>query len=579
MKNLIISAMMLGASATVMASPADVIKLNQVGYYPNQEKIVVVEGNKTSKIIVTNEKGEKVMTAKRLCVTTSPISGKKRSTFDLSSIKEEGTYTITAGKESMTMTVKDNALTDLSEASIKSFYYQRSGMALTKEYAGKWARPAAHPDTHVMIHPAAASANRPAGTIISSPKGWYDAGDYNKYTTNSSFAMGVMYGMYELVPEYYNNLKVNIPEKNNSTPDLLDENMYNLEWLFTMQDVDGGCYHKLTTPSFEGFIKPSDCKQQRYMTFKSVTGTFEFAALMAKAARIYAGSQDYPGTDIRAINAARMAYEWAKKNPDALYHQNDLNKQYDPDVTTGAYDDEDFKGEQFWAAVELYLTTGEAQYLNDAKALAPNEYSLPVWGETSMLGAYALMGAKSISEEAKPLYEQQKALLLNYVNTICSGNIAQTSFYAPYGNKNEDFMWGSLSEGFGAQGLAMLYAYHITGNQEYYKMAQRDLDAILGRNATGYCYVTGFGVKSPMNPHHRISASDGIDEPVPGLIVGGPNAGQQDKGFGIEYPSNAGDESYADVLGSYASNEIAINWNATLVALLGGIEGMNPTKK
>jgi len=83
------------------------------------------------------------------------------------------------------------------------------------------------------------------------------------------------------------------------------------------------------------------------------------------------------------------------------------------------------------------------------------------------------------------------------------------------------------------------------------------MDYILGRNATGYCYVTGFGVKSPVNPHHRLSASDDMEEPLPGFLVGGPNPGKQD---GCEYPSDIPDECYADVLASYASNEVAINW-------------------
>ena len=73
-----------------------------------------------------------------------------------------------------------------------------------------------------------------------------------------------------------------------------------------------------------------------------------------------------------------------------------------------------------------------------------------------------------------------------------------------------------------------------------------------------------------MHPHHRISAADGIDAPFPGMLVGGPNPGQNDKRDmkTAVYPSNVADESYIDSDESYASNEIAINWNASLVAFL-----------
>ena len=97
------------------------------------------------------------------------------------------------------------------------------------------------------------------------------------------------------------------------------------------------------------------------------------------------------------------------------------------------------------------------------------------------------------------------------------------------------------------------------------------MDYLLGRNATGYCYITGFGVKSPLHPHHRLSASDAVEAPIQGLLVGGPNPAQQDK---ADYPSNLPDESYSDTLPSYASNEIAINWSAALVALASSLDAL-----
>ena len=115
----------------------------------------------------------------------------------------------------------------------------------------------------------------------------------------------------------------------------------------------------------------------------------------------------------------------------------------------------------------------------------------------------------------------------------------------------------------------MLYADKYLTAGKYRKPALMNADYLLGRNPLGYCYVTGFGSKSPMHPHHRISQADGIDDPFPGLLVGGPNPGQQDKDDKtFTYPSKWPDESYADHAASYASNEIALNWNASLVAML-----------
>lgn len=152
---------------------------------------------------------------------------------------------------------------------------------------------AGHQNTAVIVHPSAASSAVPSGTIISSPYGWYDAGDYNKYTVNSAYSIGLMLAVYEQNKDYFAKLNTNIPESNNTTPDILDEMMFNLKWLLTMQDPsDGGVYHKLTTPHFENFIMPDKCHQPRYIV--DVTGTLDFAACMAQAARLIQGSKDYP---------------------------------------------------------------------------------------------------------------------------------------------------------------------------------------------------------------------------------------------------------------------------------------------
>ena len=80
--------------------------------------------------------------------------------------------------------------------------------------------------------------------------------------------------------------------------------------------------------------------------------------------------------------------------------------------------------------------------------------------------------------------------------------------------------------------------------------------------------MTGFGSQRVMHPHQRISAADGIEAPLPGFLAGGANSGKQDANQVPPYAESP-DECYQDHVDSYASNEIAINWNAYLVSLLG----------
>ncbi len=543
---------------------SNLIRFNQLGFYPTEEKIAIVVSEKVAGEtyqIRNSQTNEIVKSANISTVRSSIFSDKKTCAISFDDLTTPGSYLIEIPSigYSSPFIIKENLLKEIALAGQKAFYYQRMSMPIEEQFAGIWNRPSGHPDNDVMIHASAASDVRPEGTIISSTKGWYDAGDYNKYIVNSGFTLGVLLSLYEDFPEYIDRQNTNIPESGNNTPDLLDEIYWNIAWMLTMQDPnDGGVYHKLTTPRFEGFIKPTECKQQRYVVAKSVTAALDFAASMAQASRIYKTfEQDYPGLSEKMINAARRAFEWAKKNPEAYYKQDELNKQYKPAISTGTYGDNNARDEFFWAAVEIYITTKDQNYLKIAEQCQPDRYILPVWSDIGGLGNLSLIRfADNLDGRGKELVKKMKAQLLHYADSALQGY--ETSPYnSPYGRDAKDFFWGCNSDAASNQGMTFIYAWKLTDDNKYLTAALHNMDYILGRNATGYCYVTGYGTNSTKNPHHRLSVSDDIKEPIPGFLAGGPNPGKQDN---CNYPSDIPDECYADVTPSYASNEIAINW-------------------
>ena len=573
--------MMLVACIALGVQAQDAVQLrrNQVGCYPEQEKVVVVEGtNPGKKIRITTPDG-KVVKAKSVRKAVSPLSGKTRYVVDLGNLSATGDYQVALGNESCVLHVSKQAYHDIATSALRLFYLIRSGIVI--EQGGVYNRPLGHADTHVLVHNSAASALRPAGTVISSPYGWYDAGDYNKYVVNSAFSQGLMFAVYEQQRDYFDKLKTHIPESDNATPDFLDEMMFNLKWLMTMQDPqDGGVYHKLTTPNFEGFVMPTACKQTRYVVQKSVTATLDFAAVMADAARLFEPyQQDYPGFTAQAAAMAERAYQWAQSNPTVFYRQRLLK---DPAVTTGEYGDGSARDEFFWAATALYRLTGKQTYLDDALQYKPQQFTTPTWGNVASLGAFewmthnhALTDPNAQPQAAWDLGGDMYLQLYDYCDEAVKG-VDESSFQSPYGNKAKDFGWGCLAEFCCCQSIALLFAESMQSNTKYRRYAFQNADYLLGRNATGYCFVTGFGDKSPMHPHHRPSAADNVEAPFPGMLVGGPNPGQQDRrSMKAQYPSNVPDESYIDDAESYASNEIAINWNASLVAFLCWLDALD----
>lgn len=540
----------------------DYFRFNQLGFYTSQEKIAVIDTLVSGEFYVKESISDKIVFKGIISdPRSSSFSNKKTVLLSFNELNSPGIYYLEIPKvaKSLPFEIKDTLLYDLGKASLKAFYYQRSGIAIESKYAGKWVRPEGHSDNKVLIHSSAATSKRPAGTSIISSKGWYDAGDYNKYIVNSGFTVGMLLSLYEDYPKYAKDISVNIPESKNNTPDLLDEIWWNLDWMLSMQDpTDGGVYHKLTTPSFEGMIKPSDCKQQRYVIEKSVTATLDFAASMAQGSRVFKSfDSDYPGASAKMLQAALKAFDWALKHPDALYNQQKMNEMYKPEVTTGGYEDRSSEDELFWAATELFISTGDAKFFKIIKQNSPDSFKLPVWSNVYGLGALSLIRhSRNLGTEGELIASLMGNQLVTYADSCLKG-VELAPYAASYGRSKRDFFWGCNSDKASNQGIAFLYAYQLTKDKRYLSNALCNMEYLLGRNATGYCYITGFGTKSPHNPHHRLSASDEIEEPLPGFLVGGPNPGRQDK---CEYPSDIPDESYVDLLPSYASNEVAINW-------------------
>jgi endoglucanase len=117
--------------------------------------------------------------------------------------------------------------------------------------------------------------------------------------------------------------------------------------------------------------------------------------------------------------------------------------------------------------------------------------------------------------------------------------------------------------------------YLITGEKGYLNLAVSSMDYVLGRNATGYCFVTGFGTQKAMNPHHRVSFADGVVDPVPGWLIGGPNTNAQNDCGAALYPTSTYVAiAYLDNVCSYSTNEVAINWNGPLVFVTGALEAL-----
>lgn len=554
------------------------IQLNQSGFYPYAPKVAVVTAPVSNPHFYIIKERDTVFRGMLSEEKTSAWSATKTRIADFSALTTPGSYRIfvsgvrpvnsTSPGDSRSFIIGNEIHHAVGVASLKGYYYQRSDMPLEERFAGKWHRPAGHPDTLVLVHAGAASPSRPEGTVIATPGGWYDAGDYNKYIVNSGITMGTLLSAYEDFPDYFKQLKTNIPESTDAIPDILNEVMYNLRWMLTMQDpADGGVYNKCTNAVFDGMVMPGVTKAPRYVVAKGTAATLDFAAVAAQAARVL--KPFTPQLADSCSKAAAKAWGWAKQFPALPYDQDKLNKIYAPAVTTGPYGDRYFSDEWLWAAAELYLTIRDPQYFEVIQQHMSDKIKLPDWADVAMLGYYSFLRSKDLPANTNATVTLMRTRVLELAKTYIE-KAGSSAFRTVMGQTAHDFIWGSNSVAAN-EGVLLLNAYRLTRDRKYIDGALTNLDYLLGRNATHYSFLTGTGTQSPMHPHHRPSVADGITDPVPGLLVAGPNPGMQDK---VRYEFTAPETAYIDHDQAYASNEIAINWNAPMVYLVNAIEAL-----
>ena len=575
MVRMIITIMLLAAPSASGQDGSDRIRVNQVGFHPSAPKVAAVVGARGTEFYLTTPDGaDTLLTAALDEERYWDASGERVRLADFSEIRRPGIWRLHVPGTGVSHAIRidSGVLRTVSVAALKAYYYQRASTELRDEHAGRWSRPAGHPDDHVLVHASAATAVRPTGTAIASPRGWYDAGDYNKYVVNSGISTWTLLAAFEHYPDYFATIDTNIPESANGLPDLLDEVLWNVRWMLTMQDPgDGGVYHKLTHANFSGAVMPHEATAPRYVVQKGTAATLNFAAVMAQASRVLAPFRaELGGLADSTRSAALNAWRWARANPDSSYRQSALNRAFDPDVVTGAYGDSNFLDEFRWAAAELAITLEADSFLTIASPLdeAPR---VPSWPNVGSLGWFSMVHHRAALAAAIDT-AGMVSRLLTFADELVARREA-AAYRVVMGQEATDFVWGSNSVAAN-QSLVLLQAFRATRDSTWLWAALDNVDYLLGRNATGHSFLTGFGVRSPRHPHHRPSEADGIAEPVPGLLAGGPQPGGHDVGTESwqceDYRTEAA-KSWVDDWCSYATNEVTINWNAPLVYVAGGL--------
>jgi len=574
------------------------ILVNQVGYFANLAKLATLRADAKQQLDwkLFAADGHEAAYGKSQPVGFDAPSGDVVHLIDFTAFKGTGRgFTLTVGTDrSRPFDIGAGIYRKLKYDALSYFYHNRSGIEIAMPFAGgaQWARPAGHlSDATVPCLP-----NSGCSYDLDVAGGWYDAGDHGKYVVNGGISVWTLLNLYERSQFIGKSTAavadgtMNIPERQNGVPDLLDEARWELEFLLKMQVPDGQpmagmVHHKIHDKEWTALgLAPHEDPKPRFLYPVSTAATLNLAAVAAQAGRIWKTID--PKFSARCIAASEKAWNAAVANPAVLAKAGGAGG--------GPYTDRYLDDEFYWAAAELFISTkrtpyrqfliASPHYLKVNPRLRGGEgEGLPssmTWQEVAALGTLSL----AVVPGALPAADQKIAR--NAVVAAADSYLAilkQRPFRVPidWGKENRS-PWGSNS--FLLNNLIVLgLAGDFTDARKYLNAVVAGMDYILGRNAMDQSYVTGYGSKPLMNPHHRFWAyqsNNKFPHAPPGAVSGGPNSGLQDPYVkAANMVDCAPDKCFADNIEAWSVNEVTINWNAPLAWVLFYLDEKGPAAK
>ncbi len=554
--------------------PLPGVRVNQVGYLPGFAKTATVVSSSPGPLDwqLLNPAGKVGASGKTRPFGDDRSSGDTVHIVDFSSVTSVGkAWKLRVGTdESDPFEIGPDVYRRLKYDALAFFYLQRSGVEIKMPYAGSAAyeRPPGHLGDKSV--PCAPEARCSYSLDVSG--GWYDAGDHGKYVTNSGISVWTLQNQHETLARFgatvsdFADGKLNIPDAGNGRSDLLDEARFNLEFMLKMQVPAGQpgagmVHHKIHGERWSDLpTLPHEDKIKRYLRPISTGATLDLAATAAQGARLWQKLD--PAFATKCLTAAEWAFATAKKTP--------IVRAEGEVKGGGAYGDGDLTDNFYWAAAELFITTGKAVYrdeLSRSKYHAPRPNPMTSgnlgWDHSAPLGKISLavvpstLGEAEIADQRRQMVEAADRFL---------ATIEKRGYRMPLAS-DSSYTWGS-NVGVMNAAIVLGLAHYFTKDVKYANGAIECMNYMLGRNPMAFSYVAGYGTRAMRNPHHRIWSHQKdarLPEAPPGAVSGGPNSMLQDPYIRKLGKSGCPPQTcYVDHIESYSTNEVAINWNAPL---------------
>ncbi len=560
--------------------PSKNIIIDQFGYLPGSKKIAIIKNPVvgfdkeetfipgTNYELIDKKTSQPVYSATPVAWKSGSVdesSGDKVWQFDFSEVTVTGTYyvlDVDNNRRSFEFQISPGVYNEVLKQAVRSFFYQRAGFKKEAQYAGDgWADGASHigplQDKDCRLF----SDKNNAATSRDLSGGWYDAGDYNKYTSwTANYVVEMMKAYLERPEAWADNY--NLPESGNGIPDLLDEATWGINNLLRLQEEDGSV---LSIVGESHASPPSAATGQSLYGPANTSATLNTAGALAISSKVFRsiGMNDF--ADTLQIHAEK-AWIWADANPDVLFNNND--PAYNSvGLGAGQMEVDDFGRlmAKLEAACFLFDITQDAKYrgffdtnYQQAHLIAWN-YAYPFETATQEVLLYytTVMGATpQVVDDIKQKYQ-------NAMENGSENFPAYNSMKDPYMAHLANYTWGSngiksakgsmfydlISYGFDnslsedAHNAALNYIHYIHGANPLNMVYLSNMYKFGGDNCVNEFYHSWFTNNSQLWDRVGVSAYG----PPPGYLTGGAN------------PSYDWDGCCPDGCGSSGNNEVCLS--------------------
>ncbi len=462
------------------------IRANQVGFLPNDIKTAVVlsKTNLSSKPFSIVDIGSDKIVYKELISDLSTAYGNFNFCYELdfTSVKAKGKYKIKIDDiESYLFNIDESIYNSVRDSLSLFFKVQRCGPT----------NPLLHKPCH--LSDAAKIFGYKDSTAKDLTGGWHDAGDYVKFLKTTAYTTYLLLFSYE-----FDSKKFGYDLNNNDVPDILEEAKVGLDWLLRCNIDNQTLVSQVQNESDHniGWRLPENDSLQfnrpAYVSLgKNTIGIY--SASLTLASRIWEQKfYEYEFAE-NCLSTAEKFY--------AL--RNDVQ---DIDTTfSNHYPEKEFNGKLALAAIELYISTKQEKYLQDAFSYGEKAGADFWWsvGDINSLAHYKI--AQYNPDFSKYIYQNLKH----------SVKIMESSFL----REGLAYSWGTTNAFLGVSLQAILYE-KLTGSTEFDSLNIFQRDYVLGKNPWGVSFIYNIGKNFSKNLHSQIAYLKGGY--LPGGFAAGP---------------------------------------------------------